>query len=116
MAKSKAKEEKVNDESKAPPQKSQIPSRDDLVNKAVASISVPPKQRGVIPPDVMKNNMEVRRSLLEARLQCIARGRTDYPPETIRAWKRELVLMDRGLWRGPVKIKSRNKLVEEIIG
>lgn len=58
--------------------------------------------------------MEARRRLLQARIT--GPNVSNYPAETMKAWKREKMLIDKGLWERPMRIKSKNKTVEEIIG
>jgi len=110
-----AKEEKPTKKEKPTSGKPQIPSDEDMARRAVATVTADPLPAAT-PKKEVKSEMEERRALLEARVKGAARGRNDYPPETVRGWKRELVLMDKGLWHGKVKLKSKNKLVDEIIG
>lgn len=55
-----------------------------------------------------------RELYLKARLAGV--NAHNYPAAAVKAWRQELVFIASGIWQGPMKIKSKNKLVGEIIG
>ena len=57
---------------------------------------------------------EKRRLYLTARIY--GSNAHNYPREMMRTWKRELVLIGAGLWKRPLKTKTKTKLAEEIMG
>ena len=58
--------------------------------------------------------VQKRRLYLDARLH--GPNTHNYPSEFLAVWKREIVLIDAGLWKGPLKTKAKSKLAEEIMG
>lgn len=57
---------------------------------------------------------EKRGLYLKARLT--GSNAHNYPAEMMRTWRRELVLIGAGLWKRPLKTKTKTKLAEEIMG
>jgi len=59
--------------------------------------------------------VEKRKLFLKARLKGV--NTHNYPKEMVRTWKRELVMIEAKLpWKGPLKIKKKAGLAEELIG
>lgn len=55
-----------------------------------------------------------RELYLKARLSGV--NTHNYPATMIKAWKQELVFIASGIWKGPMKVNSKSKLVGEIVG
>jgi len=55
-----------------------------------------------------------RKLYLNARLH--GRNAHSYPIELRRAWKREVALIDAGLWKRPLKANAKTKLAEALMG
>jgi len=55
-----------------------------------------------------------RKLYLSARLH--GSNAHNYPIELRRVWRREVALIDAGLWKKPLKIKAKTKLAEALMG
>lgn len=55
-----------------------------------------------------------RRLYLEARIN--GANAHNYPGPALKAWREELVLIQAGLWKAPMKMRTKNKLAGEILG
>jgi hypothetical protein len=118
-AEKKAKEEsdaKAIAEARAKAKEEELDKLKVLSNKDLAARAIEADTSEVL--DVKKvelnKRMKARKALLEARVN--SSHTLDAPPETMRAWRRELQIIAMGLWKGPIKIKSKSKLAAEIIG
>ena len=60
------------------------------------------------------SKMEKRKLYLTARLH--GSNTHNYPNVMLKTWRRELVLIGAGLWKKPIKAKSKTMLAEEIMG